>query len=204
MNIRDMSSFLPWFLTYSDQETDIFSSTCDFLDVVVQSGELLPFVHHAREGVVLQHTHLIGHTAAARLALEGTLTIPLPTGQGPSPAYWGQGGGRWEGRQREDGQRVRVKSCQMSRSRTSSLTLRLIVKICLGWITYKNKREKLRRHEVFCYLLHLASALKSQWPSHWHRGTAPPTGTQQTLQQTSLSVIHRQLLLVLQHTFKLQ
>lgn len=96
----------------------------------------------------------------------------------------GEEGGRG-GRGR---QRVGVKSCQ---SRTKSLTLHLIVKICLGWITYKKKREKLRRHEVFCYLLHLASALKSQWPSHWHRGTAPPTGTQQTLQQTSLSVIHR-------------
>lgn len=63
--------------------------TCKLFNLAVEVGEALPEAHHAREHVLLQLEDAACHTAAAALALEGTVTVPASAWQLSRPRHCG-------------------------------------------------------------------------------------------------------------------
>lgn len=59
----------------------IYLLTCKLLHSAAKHADVFPQVWHSGEGVFLQLIHVIGTTAAASLAVEGAVTVPLVADQ---------------------------------------------------------------------------------------------------------------------------
>lgn len=74
----------------------VFQSTYDFKDAVTQLGHAGQQVHHSCEDLILHFSELTRGAAAAPLALERTLTVPIRARQLPLPRNCKCG---WKGRE---------------------------------------------------------------------------------------------------------
>ena len=58
-------------------------ATCELIDLAAEGGDALPEAHQAHEHALLQLEGVVGHTAAAPLALEGAVAVPAAARQLP-------------------------------------------------------------------------------------------------------------------------
>lgn len=66
----------------------MFLNTYDFKDAATQLRHARRQIHHSRKDLILHFLEVRGGTAAASLALEGTLTVPLSAWKLPLPRYY--------------------------------------------------------------------------------------------------------------------
>lgn len=62
--------------------------TCECLYSAVQCAHIVPQIFNPHEGILFYLVHIIGCTAAAALAFESTIAVPLVTGQRSLPLDW--------------------------------------------------------------------------------------------------------------------
>lgn len=62
--------------------------TCECLYSAAQCAHIIPQIFNPHEGILFYLVHIIGCTAAATLAFESTIAVPLVTGQRSLPLDW--------------------------------------------------------------------------------------------------------------------
>lgn len=62
--------------------------TCESLYSVIQCDDFVPQIFHPYKGLFFNLVHFFGCTAAATLAIESTIAVPVVTGQRSFPLDW--------------------------------------------------------------------------------------------------------------------